>query len=270
MNPGSRSGRVSGPARIHAFTGFLGERSDWDFLAPSLPKDWELVAHEVTPLQGEDWGSWARRWLSENPRAQFAGGEATALQEGLLGYSLGGRAAFHLACEAPSRFKGLVVASAHPGLSTDDEKRARLETDRRWAAQFETGPWEQVLEAWEAQPVFAGRPLPTALKERRLAREAELRVLAPRQLTQLSLGRQENLWPRLEASALPQVWLAGERDTRYKSLVRSFTAGRFRDGKVPSWFAAQVVPGAGHRWPWELETSAVSHILIHAFREFIR
>jgi len=50
----------------------------------------------------------------------------------LLGYSLAGRLALHAAIHFPELFKGIIIASADPGIKNDKDRLTRLVKDKKW------------------------------------------------------------------------------------------------------------------------------------------
>jgi len=168
---------------------------------------------------------------------------ATPVDEGariLLGYSLGGRLAMHAMVACPRTWSAAILVAAHPGGGTDGERAAVRRRDAAWAERCRRDRWEDLLSDWDAQPVFGGgvnrapRP-PDGFDRERCARTFEA----------FSRGRQVDLRPRLLAAPLPPVlYVTGADDARY---------GAFGDELaqlVPA-ITHAVVPGAGHRVPWE-------------------
>lgn len=243
---------------LHAFSGFLGSREDWEFLRPAIESVGEMVTHEVDPLPGESWDAWTRRWLSEHPVPT-----ESRDREVLLGYSLGGRAAFHLACSSDARFKGLLALSSHPGLKSDSDRLKRAEDDELWARRFAEDPWTTVLAAWDRQAIFGSAPASPATGARRLRDQTRLRSLAQRQLQQLSLGKQCDLRGQLDLGKVPQFWCVGEFDSKYKLLLEGELS---RPGTR---LRGRVVPRSHHRWPWELPPEVSRELIMNALKELI-
>lgn len=153
----------------------------------------------------------------------------------VAGYSLGGRLALHAMAIHPRRWRGAVIASAHPGLPDASEREARREVDREWARKAREMDWQDFLQAWNAQGVLASSPVPggqAALEGRR----AEV----ARAFETWSLGRQENLRGALRGFFSPVLWIVGEEDGRFRE-IGSEMAEIFPD------FTLAVIPGAGHR-----------------------
>ena len=243
---------------VHCLPGVLGQTQDFEFLQALLPIrqgisiEWRPTIAE--PLPGESWAEWSRRWLKENPLS--GNPEDGAEFELLLGYSLGGRAAAHLALAAPERFDGLMAISAHPGLPSPEDRALRIQADEMWAKRFETEDWSSVLFAWNAQAVFGSAVLPERLGARMLQDSPELRGRCSRQLRQFTLGRQEDLAPRLLCAEIRQAWITGERDSKFTEISRRLEGS--------SAIHRMIVPNAAHRWPWELPEGDAAAVLGNA------
>ncbi|MEM9235255.1 MAG: alpha/beta fold hydrolase [Verrucomicrobiota bacterium] len=181
---------------------------------------------------------------------------ATEGRKVLLGYSMGGRLALHALLElerdAPPtdwsgtlqpRWDAAVVVSAHPGL--DEGREARRATDAEWAAMALKGDWGEFLAKWEGQSVLSGAA--KGLGDRRNLEPR--RQAVARSFMDWSLGVQEALTDRVEEIDCPLLWVAGERDAKFRELAERVERGR----NAPSPFELRVAPGAGHRVPWECD-----------------
>ena len=159
----------------------------------------------------------------------------------LIGYSLGGRVALHLAAAAPERVRGLIIESASPGLADPTERRTRLASDLVLADEIERAGLEAFVHGWERQPLFASqRSLPAA--ERMMLRSQRLRNDSrglANSLRGMSAGRQEPLWERLPGLATPTLILVGELDRKYCELGRQMATD------LPN-ARLEVIPKAGH------------------------
>jgi 2-succinyl-6-hydroxy-2,4-cyclohexadiene-1-carboxylate synthase len=150
----------------------------------------------------------------------------------LLGYSMGGRLALHALLEEPGMWRGAVIISADYGHGRDE---GRIQRDAEWARLARELPWEEFMERWNAQPVFAG----TSGTAARAWRDS-----IPAAFEYWSVGRQENLLPRLAELELPVLWIVGERDAKFVRLgeeaVAALPLGRL-----------EIVKDAGHRVLWD-------------------
>ena len=198
-----------------------------------LPDDWDVLG--LPELRKMD--LWDHADLSF---LEFAHELATNLSAGmerpiLAGYSLGGRLALHAMAIHPERWGGAVIASAHPGLRSGEERAARRASDREWANRARELPWEEFLELWNRQSVFAEPgPSPSALA---LESRRESVALA---FETWSLGRQDDLRSHLRRFRAPVLWVTGEEDEKFTAL------GREMESVFPD-YRHEVLPGHGHR-----------------------
>lgn len=175
-----------------------------------------------------------------------------------LGYSLGGRAALHVAVRHPTRVRRLVLESASPGLVAAAERDARSAADDALAATIERDGVAAFVDRWMAQPLFASqRRLPRALLARaRDARLANAPAGLAAALRQLGVGRQTPLWDALDGLRARTLLVAGADDERYLAIARAM-AHRLPRATV------QVVPDAGHTT--HLENPAAFTAAVEAF-----
>jgi 2-succinyl-6-hydroxy-2,4-cyclohexadiene-1-carboxylate synthase len=222
------------PESVVLLHGFGGTRRAWDGVATLLDRERYLPLALDLPGHGQA--------LDRERPITFAGCVADLLARApesflLCGYSLGGRVALHLALTAPERVRRLVLVSSSPGIEDPAERSARREADRRLADELEAIPFEEFVERWRAQPVFAGEPPEVA----RLAREDHRRnrpeALADA-LRGLGTGEMEPLWDRLEELRMPVTVVVGERDAKFCALGRRLVS-LLPDGKL-------VLAAGGH------------------------
>jgi len=157
-----------------------------------------------------------------------------------LGYSLGGRLAMHALLACPRTWSAAVLVAAHPGGGSEAERAAVRQRDARWAERCRRDPWARLLADWDAQPVFGGRPNRAPRPPDGFDRERCARVFEA-----FSRAGQADLRPRLAAAPLPPVlYVTGAEDARYGALGDELAE------RVPA-ITHVVVPGAGHRVPWD-------------------
>lgn len=240
--------------KIFAFTGFLGSLDDWDFLKPFLG-EWALSPQVVEPSLSEEsslgQGSWdetCERFVDDHIKLGLDSDQKSFL----LGYSLGGRMAANLCVRYPEYFCGLLAISAHPGLSSEEERAQRREQDLVWAKRFHSAEenWETLMKDWNSQGVFGG-------SENQILRmdSAALRKRSWLQLSHLSLGHQADLAPRLSSCSVPQLWATGAGDLKFTGLAETLSHGS--GGRIRH----VVVPDHGHRWPWTLASHEAGELI---------
>lgn len=172
----------------------------------------------------------------------------------LVGYSLGGRVALHVASLAPDTLGRVVAISASPGIADPAARARRLERDCELAATLEAdGDVEAFLARWLANPLFATVPAAAADLEGRRSNTA--RGLAD-SLRLCSVGTQRLLLAELRSLDVPVLMLAGSRDDPFVARACDVAHGARS-------VRAAVVAGSGHAC--QLEQPALTAALIGAF-----
>jgi 2-succinyl-6-hydroxy-2,4-cyclohexadiene-1-carboxylate synthase len=227
------------PESVVLLHGFSGTRRAWDGVIARL--DRERYRPLALDLPGH--GEAADR---ERP-ITFAGCVAHVLARSperfaLCGYSMGGRVALHVALAAPERVRRLVLVSSTAGIEDPVERARRRDADRRLAQELEELPFDEFVERWRAQPLFAEDPPEVG----RLAREDQRRnrpdALAA-VLREIGTGEMEPLWGRLGELMMPVTVVVGDRDAKFRAL------GRRMVGLLPD--AELIVIPGGHGLPLE-------------------
>ena len=227
------------PESVVLLHGFGGTHRAWDGVRAHLhPERYRPLALDL-PGHGEQAG-----W---EPPITFAGCVDHVLARAperfaLCGYSMGGRIALLLALAAPERVRELVLVSTTAGIEDVGEREERRAADRLLADELEAGPFEDFIERWRTQPLFADEP--AAVSE--LAREDQRRnrpdALAAA-LRGIGTGEMEPLWGRLGEFEMPVTVLVGERDAKFRALGE-------RMAGLPANARLLIGPG-GHNLPLE-------------------
>jgi 2-succinyl-6-hydroxy-2,4-cyclohexadiene-1-carboxylate synthase len=159
----------------------------------------------------------------------------------LLGYSMGGRLALHLALGAPQRISSLLLESASPGIEDAEQRAARVESDSALADDLERDGIEAFADRWQATPLFASQSrLPAAvLAAQRVRRIAQSPLGQAQSLRGMGAGRQAYLQTRLPELTMPVLLLAGALDERYATLARDMST-RIADNRV------EIIADASH------------------------
>ena len=230
---------MSGAQTVVLLPGFGGTRRAWDGVAALLPRERYPPLALDLPGHGE---------AADAPRPiTFAGCVEHVLARVparfvLCGYSQGGRIALHLALAAPERVARLVLVASSAGIEDEAERARRRRSDHELADELERGPYEEFIERWRTQPLFAEEPAAVgelARADQRRNRPESLAAV----LRGIGTGEMEPLWSRLHELSMPVALLVGERDQKFQAL------GRRMAELIPG---AQllVVPG-GHGLPLE-------------------
>lgn len=176
----------------------------------------------------------------------------------VVAYSHGGRVAIQAAVRDSTKFAGLVLVGATPGIEDDAERAARRAADEELARWIETHSIEEVVARWEEQPVFAtqSRELVDAQRPGRLSHDPK--ELAE-QLRSTGQGVFEPVWDGLADLTIPVLAIAGGLDERYATIaVRMAHA-------LPGGRAA-IVDGAGHA-PQLEQPDAIAGLLLEFLDE---
>lgn len=219
--------------------GFAGTHRAWDGVIAALGQERYRPLAVDLPGHGQEAG--AARPLT------FDGCVAHVLARSperfaLCGYSMGGRIALHVALAAPARVQRLVLVASSPGIESADERAQRRLADRALADELERVPFEQFIERWRTQPLFAAEPPAVAALAREDHRRNRPDALAA-VLRGLGAGEMQPLWDRLGELTMPVTVLAGERDAKYRELGRRIVE------RAPD--AELIVLAGGHGLPLE-------------------
>ena len=227
------------PESVVLLHGFSGTHRAWDGVVARL--DPERYLPLALDLPGHGAAADAERPIT------FPGCVAHVLAAGperfvLCGYSQGGRIALHVALAAPERVSRLVLVSTSAGIEDATERAGRRRCDHLLADELELDPFDDFIERWRAQPLFAGEPTGAG----RLAREDQRRnrpdALAAA-LRGIGTGEMEPLWGRLAELRMPVTVLVGARDEKYRALGQRMTE------LLPD--AQLVLASGGHGLPLE-------------------
>jgi 2-succinyl-6-hydroxy-2,4-cyclohexadiene-1-carboxylate synthase len=159
----------------------------------------------------------------------------------LVGYSLGARVAMAATHFAPTRVRGALLISGHPGLASPAQRAERAAVEARWQARLANEPLHTFMDAWERQPLFATQQnldaeLLAEQRRWRTAHRSEGLLLCHRAL---ALSTMPDWRPSLAAFAGPVVVLTGALDGAYTSLGAELLA-------LGAHIQHRVVPGVGH------------------------
>ncbi len=227
--------------------GFTGRAESWNRIVAALPRRLclapDLPGHGKTdpPLPPDAW---------RMPRLADALIELLdELRVGAFdaaGYSMGGRAALHLASRAAQRLSRLVLIGATPGIESPQERFERAASDSALARMIEERGIEAFVDHWEGLPLFEGqRALPpperARIREIRLSHDPAALAAA---LRAFGTGSQEPLHGGLRNITAPTLIVAGEQDGKFRE------TGEVMRARIPG-ARMEIVPGAGHDVPSE-------------------
>ena len=221
--------------------GFLGNASDWSGLAPFFAADFDVLAVD---LPGHGAAHAAPECSVESAaREVLATLDAIGTRDAsLVGYSMGGRIALHLATHFPDRIARAVLVGASPGLRTEADREARVVHDEALAKRLDacatTAQTRQLLTSWYAAPLWQHTPdrLTRAWIDRR---QHGSPAGWARSLQAGGTGAMAPLWDLLPALRVPTLALHGAADAKFAGLAREVAAASAAVTAAP-------IPNAAH------------------------
>lgn len=215
--------------------GFMGRGTDWDAVLAAEGLGREVYAPDL-PGHGTSVGLEDEAYTMDGAAERVLEGAGGASERvDVVGYSMGGRLALHLAVTRPDVVRRLVLVSASPGLRTEAERVARRALDARRAAAIEHD-LEAFLEDWYRTPLFSGLE-DGARRTLTASRAHNDPTELGRSLRGMGTGEQPSHWPALAGISAPALAVAGALDTKYVRL-----AGDMAEHGLE----VAVVPRAGH------------------------
>lgn len=222
---------------LHGFTGSAAAMAPLTSCLPEPVLALDLPGHGSGPISDDP--------ADYTMSAAVAGViSATAHLErfALVGYSMGGRAALHVALALPDRVAALALIGARAGIDDPVERAERTAADEALADRIESEGIELFADYWTDRPLFV-----TQRHRLSAQQQAELRAqrLAcnPRGLA-LSLrgmgaGVVEPVGCRLGELSMPCALIAGVEDAKFAAIAHHMAAA------IPH-AIVHLIPDAGH------------------------
>ena len=160
----------------------------------------------------------------------------------LVGYSMGGRVALHVALARPDWIAALAIIGARPGIDDPDERAGRIAADEALADRIESEGIEWFADYWADQLLFA-----TQRQRLSADKQAEVRgqrlACDPRGLAHslrgMGAGAVESIGCRLEELSMPCALIAGADDAKFVCIAQQMA-------EVIPQSVVCLIPGAGH------------------------
>jgi 2-succinyl-6-hydroxy-2,4-cyclohexadiene-1-carboxylate synthase len=213
--------------------GFTHTGASWAPVAAGLDERYRALAPDI---RGH--GSASERVPVDLDAVIFDVAAQTSEPFTLIGYSMGGRIALHVALGLADQVEHLVLIGASPGIADPAARAERRAADERLAAQIEASTIEEFARRWAQTPVLAGQPpeVAAAVHADRLRNSP---AGLARALRGLGTGTLSSLWGRLGELDVPTTIVVGERDQKFTEIA-SEMAAEIRGSEVV------IVPGTGH------------------------
>ncbi|HET7466546.1 MAG TPA: alpha/beta fold hydrolase [Candidatus Dormibacteraeota bacterium] len=215
--------------------GFTLAGASWDDLVSRMPSGWKWLTPDLRSTTMDDCAAdLVEMW-------DHLGVERSHV----VGYSMGGRLALHVAVRLPERTRSLFTIGAHAGLDPAARAERRV-ADEALAQRIEREGVEAFVTYWEGLPMFAGiaRRGPRFLAWLHAMRVANTADGLAASLRGMGAGAMEPLWEMLDAVTCPSTFIAGERDPVFVSHAQRL-AEEVAGSRV------QIVAGSGHSVQFE-------------------
>lgn len=201
---------------IFALHGFLGAGSDWESVESAL-KNLNLDCIWIKPnmffensqdIQAFD------IYVDKLMKQFHSDLKSNCKKKIFVGYSLGGRIGMHLLKNYSEIFDHFVFVSSNPGLTDENEKVIRLQSDLAWADKLLKLDWDLFLKEWNAQPVFSGQ-----LNEPPRQEAQYDKCKLSQSLDSWSLARQSDMRNLIQAKQNKITWIVGSLDHKFLNLA---------------------------------------------------
>lgn len=210
-------GTEAGPSLLWLH-GFMGSGRDWQVLADQYFPDHhnilvDLPGHGTSILtQPIDFHNSLDLLVSQLARK----GVEKFIP---VGYSMGGRLAFHLQYFFPHMIPALILLSSAPGMREGPEKQLRRLADEHLAARIQDMGWSQFLIDWYSADLFGNiaKDAKIFMELKRSRAKNDMEQLT-RSLRLMGNGTLESRWDSLAKIDSPTLLLTGALDRKYCEL----------------------------------------------------
>jgi 2-succinyl-6-hydroxy-2,4-cyclohexadiene-1-carboxylate synthase len=229
-----------GPA-VTLLHGFTQSGRSWREIISRMPEGWKWVVPDLRG-HGETQTRHSAPCSMEACTAdlEMLWDELGVERTHLVGYSMGGRLALHVAARRPDRVASLLTIGAHAGLE-EDARAGRRQGDEALAERIEHDGVEAFVNYWGALPLFAGleRRGPAYVAQVRDERLQNHAAGLACSLRGMGAGVMEPLWDELGHLSVSCTFVAGQLDHGYVASARRLAA------TVPNG-RSEIVPRVGH------------------------
>ena len=196
--------------------GFLGNINDWTPYLPQLQKQFNCLTLNL-PGHGNNHPEehhYHFDIITENFLTLLKTHNISSCY--VLGYSLGGRVAQHIAFKYPHVIKKLILESASPGLLVETDKNKRLAQNDEWVHTLKKVPLNTFLNQWYQQPLFSTlQNNPEQYKKLLKNRQNNCVKGIIRSLIQHSPTNYKSHWQHLHLLPSNTLYITGNEDKKY-------------------------------------------------------
>ena len=203
--------------------GFTLNGASWDELVAKVPGRWKWIAPN---LRGHGFAPTSAATMDDCAADLVALWDQLGIERShVVGYSMGGRLALHVAARRPERLLSLLTIGAHAGLE-EEAREGRRRGDEAMAQRIEQDGLEAFVKYWSGLPLFAGleRRGPSFLAQVRAERMGNTVAGLAGSLRGMGAGVMEPLWSDLGRVSVPSTFVAGQLDHGYVASARRLAA----------------------------------------------
>ena len=228
-------------APVTLLHGFTQSGRSWRELISKMPEGWMWIGPDLRGHGGTEVAHGAACSMEACAEDVAALWDSLNVERThLVGYSMGGRLALHIAARRPERVLSLMTIGAHAGLE-EDAREGRRKGDEALAQRIERDGIPAFVDYWGGLPLFAGLErrgsgYVARLRAERLENRAAGLACS---LRGMGAGVMEPLWNELGEIPFPCTFVAGQLDHGYVASARRLAAA-VPHGRV------EVVLRAGH------------------------
>ncbi|MGE5433108.1 MAG: 2-succinyl-6-hydroxy-2,4-cyclohexadiene-1-carboxylate synthase [Syntrophomonadaceae bacterium] len=202
--------------------GFTGSSRDWQFLFDKLPRGFTPYAIDIIGHGHSSSPADVQLYSAKAISDQILGviNYFNFKQVILAGYSMGGRAALSFAVSYPAILKGLVLESSTAGITVENERQQRTDSDLRLAEFIENNPIQAFVDYWMDVPLFASqKKLPEeAYAEVKQNKMYNSRTGLANSLRGFSTGVMPQMWDELGNINCKTLLITGELDKKFTGI----------------------------------------------------
>lgn len=222
---------------LHGFTGSAAAMAPLTSRLPDPVLALNLPGHGAGPISDDPAG-----YTMAAAVAGVVNATAHLERFALVGYSMGGRVALHVAMAHPDRVTTLALIGARAGIDDPVERAKRIAADEALADRIESEGIEWFADYWADRPLFATQRTRLSVDQQAEIRAQRLacdpRGLA-RSLRGMGAGAVEPVGCRLRELAMPCALIAGADDAKFAAIADRMASA------IPQATICEI-PGAGH------------------------
>ena len=222
---------------LHGFTGSAAAMAPFTSRLPEPVLALDLPGHGSGPISDDP---------ADYTMAAAVSGVVSATSHlerfALVGYSMGGRVALHVALTLPDRIVALALIGARDGINDPAERAERIAADEALADRIESEGIEWFADYWADRPLFATQRS-RLLSEQQAELRAQRLGCDPRGLAQslrgMGAGAVEPVGCLLGELVMPCALIAGADDAKFAAIAQQMAAAMPRA-------TVFSIPDAGH------------------------